>query len=69
MKSGFLSKFYLFSTTVAHQHPTNGPPNLDYELIHCNNPQTDEPEMKFRISRHFYQSAKLHNHFDATEVR
>ena len=51
MKPRFLSKLILLSSYSA----ING----DYELIHCNNPETNEPEMKFRISKQFY-----HMHFD-----
>ena len=51
MKPRFLSQV-IFLSSVASE-------NGDYELIHCNNPETNEPEMKFRISKQFYDM-----HFD-----
>ena len=51
MKPRFLSKVLFLSQFAAE--------NGDYELIHCNNPETNEPEMKFRISKKFYEM-----HFD-----
>ena len=46
MKPRFLSKVIFLSSLASE--------NGDYELIHCNNPETNEPEMKFRISKQFY---------------
>lgn len=60
MNLRFLSKLILLSTYSA----ING----GYELIHCNNPETNEPEMKFRISKQFYDMYFDQLILDVTEV-
>ena len=42
--------------------------NGDYELIHCNNPETNEPEMKFKISKQFYELNFHQLSIDRSEV-
>ena len=60
MKPRFFSKLILLSSYSA----ING----DYELIHCNNPETNEPEMRFRISKQFYDMFFDQLILDVTEV-
>ena len=60
MKPRFLSKVIFLSTLAAE--------NGDYELIYCNNPETNEPEMKFRISKQFYEMYFDLFALDITEV-
>ena len=60
MNLRFLSKLILLSTYSA----ING----GYELIHCNNPETNEPEMKFRITKQFYDMYFDQFILDITEV-
>ena len=55
MKHQFWSKFLFFSKFSS----TNATP-VDYELVHCNNPETNDPEMKFRISKQYYDDMLSH---------